>query len=302
MTPTIDIRHLRYFLAVAEELSFTHAAERLRMAQPPLSQQIAQLERHVGTSLFVRRPRVSLTAAGQVFRGVAERTLTQLARGVDAAARTGHLASDRVVVGFASSVVFTTLPAAFRSFAKHHPGIELELKELHSSAQADALRAGIIDVALLRQRPLDRDIASEPAVSEPFVAVLAAGHPLASRARLAPRTLAAEPFILFPRAVAPTLHDEISTICRLGAFSPRVLHEALEWHTIVGLVAAGLGVTIAPAGVQRMRWRGVVYRPLYRTPVEASIMMAYRRSPAPQASVMALVAALRDVSGERAKR
>jgi DNA-binding transcriptional LysR family regulator len=277
MGQSVDLRHLRYFVAVAEELSFTGAARRLGMAQPPLSQQIRQLEDEVGSPLFSRLPRVALTEAGTVFLESARRTLAQIALAIESAGRVGRGAAGRLTVGFTSSVVFTPLPTAFSAFVARYPDVELQLREMHSGAQIEALRGGTIDVGLLRESPRDGDLEAEPVFREPFIALLPARHPLAKRPRVAPKQLAEEPFILFPRRIAPSLHDQILAVCREGGFSPRVQHEALEWHTVSGLVGAGLGVAVAPAGIAGLRWRGVAYRPLKPSAVQASIMMCRRR-------------------------
>jgi DNA-binding transcriptional LysR family regulator len=277
MDRNVDLRHLRYFVAVAEELSFTRAARRLGIAQPPLSQQIRRLEEAVGSPLFVRVPRVALTEAGAAFLEIARRTLAQLALGIDVAGRVGRGVAGRLTVGFASSVMFTPLLGAFGAYSARYPDVEFQLREMHSGAQLEALRAGTIDVGLLRESPSDADLDVETVIREPFIAVLPVRHPLAAKSRVAPHQLAGEPFILFPRKVAPTLYDQIAAVCRAGGFSPRVKHEALEWHTVTGLVGAGLGVAVAPAGLAALRWRGVAYRPLAPLAVQASIVMCRRR-------------------------
>jgi DNA-binding transcriptional LysR family regulator len=291
----VDVRRLRYFVAVAEELSFTRAARRLGLAQPPLSQQIRRLEQQVGAVLFQRLPRVALTEAGTVFLETARRTLAQLALGVDAAGRVGRGVAGRLTVGFASSVVFTTLPRAFRAFSARYPDVELRLQEMHSGAQLAALRAGTIDVGLLRESPSDGDLEMETVFREPFIAVLPLRHPLGAQSRIAPRQLAKEPFILFPREIAPTLYDQIAAICRAGDFAPRVKHEALEWYTVTGLVGAGMGVSIAPAGLARLRWPGVVYRPLQPVGVQTSIVLCRRRDSS-RGAVESFVRLLREPS------
>jgi DNA-binding transcriptional LysR family regulator len=279
MPPAVDLRHLRYFVAVAEELSFTAAARRLGMAQPPLSQQIRQLEESVGSPLLERTPRVALTEAGHALLEVARRTLAQVEQGMDAARRVGRGDAGRLTVGFASSVVLTSLPRAFHAFSTRYPAVELRLREMHSGAQLDALRAGTIDVGVLRESPDDEELSAEIVLREPFVALLPQRHPLTARSRVAPGAMAGEPFVLFPRAVAPTLYDQIAAVCRAGDFSPRVTHEAAEWLTVSGLVGAGMGVSIAPAGVQQLRWAGVVYRPIHPSKVETSISVCRRREP-----------------------
>ena len=281
MSQSVDLRHLRYFVAVAEELSFTRAARRLGMAQPPLSQQIRRLEEAVGSPLLARLPRVSLTEAGTVFLEAARRTLAQIELAVDAAGRVGRGLSGRLTVGFASSVVFTPLLQAFRAYGARYPDVEFQLREMHSGAQLEALRAGTIDVGFLRESPSDGDLEVETVIREPFVTLLPVRHRLAAQARVTPRQLANESFILFPREIAPTLYDQIAAVCREGDFSPRVKHEALEWHTVTGLVGAGMGVAIAPAGLARLRWRGVAYRPLKPLAVWSSITMCRRREPSP---------------------
>jgi DNA-binding transcriptional LysR family regulator len=277
MTASVDLRHLRYFVAVAEELSFTVAAKRLGMAQPPLSQQIRQLEEVVGSPLFERIPRVKLTEAGVVFLEVARRTLSQLALGVDLAGRVGRGAAGKLTVGFASSVVFTGLPNAFSAFASRCPDVAFQLREMHSGAQLEALRAGTIDIGFSRESSTDPDLEVETIFRESFIAVLPERHPLAKLSSVAPRQLAREEFVLFPREIAPMLYDQIAAVCRAGDFSPQVKHQALEWHTVSGLVGAGLGVSIAPAGLSQLRWPGACYRPLKPLSVRTAIVMCRRR-------------------------
>jgi DNA-binding transcriptional LysR family regulator len=258
----IELRHLRYFAAVAEELHFGRAARRLGMAQPPLSQQIGRLEEMLGCALFTRRPRVALTPAGEVLLGVARRSLAQVAQGVETTRRAGRGEAGVLTVGFAASVMLAPLPAVIRAFRDRHPGVELRLRELSTSAQVQALADGTIDVGFLREPAPDPEIACEPLVREPFVAVLPPAHPLAGRRGIPLDELAEEPFVHFPREVAPTLHDQVMALCRQAGFSPRVVQVAQEWLTIVGLVEAGLGVSLAPASFRRLRWGGVRYVPL----------------------------------------
>jgi DNA-binding transcriptional LysR family regulator len=150
---------------------------------------------------------------------------------------------------------------------------------MHSGQQLAALRTGTIDVGLLRESPGGTDLAMETILRESFVAVLPSRHRLAARARITPRLLAGESFILFPAELAPTLFDQIAAVCRAGDFSPRIGHEALDWHTITGLVSVGLGVSIAPAGLAGLKWPGVAYRPLQPLAVRTSIVMCRRREP-----------------------
>lgn len=278
MTGGIDLRQLRQFVAVAEEGHFGRAAERLGMAQPPLSQAILRLEQQVGHALFTRRPRVRLTAAGEVLLGTARRTLAQVEAGVDAARRAGRGEAGRLTIGFAASVLPGVLPGIVRAYRDAYPGVELRLRELATAAQADALRDGSIDVGFLRQPAEDAELACEPLLREPFAAVLPPGHPLGAARRVRLGALAGEPFVLFPRAVAPTLHDQVNALCAAAGFAPRIVQEAQEWLTIVGLVEAGLGVSVVPASFRRLRWGGVVYRPLTPTGAATVVSLCWRRA------------------------
>lgn len=259
----IELRHLRYFVAVAEDLSFSRAAERLGMAQPPLSQQIQRLETLVGHPLFERRPRVRLTPAGEAFLLAARRALAQVEQGVEATHRAARGEIGTVTVGFAASMILGLVPEVVRAFRKRFPGVDLQLRELSSAAQVQALRDGQIDVGLVREPfPTDKELRFETVGGESFVAVLPPEHPLAGQRRIPLTALAEEPFVHFPRQVAPGLYDRILTLCQDAGFHPRVVQEAHEWLTIVGLVEAGMGVSLVPESFRKLKWGKVVYRPL----------------------------------------
>jgi len=273
----IELRHLRYFLAVAEELSFSRAAERLGMAQPPLSQQIQRLETLVGHELFERRPRVRLTPAGEAFLAAARRALAQVEEGVEASHRAARGEVGTVTVGFAASMILSVVPGAVRAFRRRFPGVDLQLRELSSAAQLAALREGRIDVAFVRESPFsDRELGCERLREEPFVAVVPPEHPLAARRRIPLDLLAEEPFVHFPRPVAPGLYDLILALCQGAGFKPRVVQEAQEWLTIVGLVEAGMGVSLVPESFRKLRWGKVVYLPLDRATARSTILLCWR--------------------------
>jgi DNA-binding transcriptional LysR family regulator len=278
---SVELRHLRYFVAVAEELHFGRAAKRLHMAQPPLSQQIARLERSVGYALFERYPRVALTEPGRVLLAVARRTLQQVAQGLDATRRAGRGESGALTVGFAASAMLTGLPAVFRAFRDAYPEAELRLREMSTSAQLDALRAGTLDAGFLREPAADAAVIAEPVVREPFMAVLPPSHPRAGAGALDLRAMADEPFVLFPRAVAPTLFDQVLGLCRNAGFHPKQVQEAQEWLTIVALVDAGLGVSLVPASFRRLGWGGVTYHPLSPEGIRTTIALCRRREDPP---------------------
>ena len=280
MNQPIELRHLRYFVAVAEELHFGRAAEKLGIAQPPLSQQIKSMEALVGYPLFERRPQVRLTPAGEALLEVARRTLAQVEEGLDLTRRAGRGDAGRLTVGFAASILTTALPEILRTYRERHPGVELRLRELSSAAQAAALADGSIDVGFVREAVEQAaGLTCEPVLREEFVAVLPPAHPLAERGQLPLADLSGEPFVHFPRAVAPALFDQIADACQRAGFRPRVVQEAQEWLTILGLVEAGLGVSLVPASFQRLRWGGVQYRPLGPPREFTDVFVCWRASP-----------------------
>lgn len=296
MNEKIELRHLRYFAAVAEELHFGRAAERLGIAQPPLSQQIKSLEELVGYPLFERRPQVRLTPAGEALLEVALRTLAQVEEGLDSTRRAGRGEAGKITVGFAASILTTALPEILRTYRERFPGVELRLRELSSAAQAAALSDGGIDVGFVREAvEYGEGLICEPILREEFVAVLPPAHVLAGRAELPLGELAGEPFVHFPRAVAPALYDQIGDACRRAGFRPRVVQEAQEWLTILGLVEAGLGVSLVPDSFRRLRWGGVQYRPL-APPREFTDVFVCRREAAPAPAVAPLIEIARGVA------
>lgn len=284
MTPPIELRHLRYFVAVAEEASFGRAAARLGIAQPPLSQQIAQLETRIGRRLFDRRPRVALTAAGQVLLPAARRQLALLHQSIEATRLAGAAGRTVLQVGIASSAILLGLPLLLRRFCTAHPRVEIRLKELHSAEQIVQLGSGALDLAILREPGPDETFVTEAIVREPLAAVLPAGHAGARRPQVPLKALALERFVLFPRASAPTLYDQIVAACAESGFAPRVEQEAREWHTVLGLVAAGFGVSVAPLGVRGLRLAGVAVRPLRPGTARVALFVCHPREAASPAA------------------
>lgn len=262
MTQTPELRHLRYFVALAEERHFGRAAARVGIKQPPFSQQIQQLERMLGTPLLVRRPTVRLTETGEALLQPARRLLSQADRAFEAARRTAEGQAGQLDVGFAASTLPLGLARAIHAYRRAAPQVELRLHEMSSAAQSVALRDGMIDIGVVREPAIEAGITSESVFREPFVAVLPPGHPLAKRRSMPLAALSEDAFVHFPRDVSPGLFDRIALLCRAAGFLPAVLQEAREWLTIVSLVEAGLGVTLAPASFTRLRWGAVRYVPL----------------------------------------
>ena len=258
-----DLRQLRYFVAVAEELHFGRAAARLGMAQPPLTQQIQKLERLLGYPVFSRRPRkTTLTEAGRALLPDAVRILRECDEAVEHARRAGRGETGRIALGTPPSVMLTRLPAAIRRYRERYPGVHFALREMSTSAIADALSAETLDIGLLREVESVGSFQTESILREPIVAVLPRGHALARRPRLSLRHLSKEPFVLFPRHLGEAFYDRLHSYCLDAGFSPHVVQEATQWQSVVTFVETGLGVSLAPACVERFRWPGIVFRRL----------------------------------------
>lgn len=276
----MELRHLRYFVAVAEAQHFTRAAKALGMEQPPLSQQVQMLEREIGAPLFKRLPRgVTLTDAGHAFLDDARRILRDTEQATERARRVARGEQGRIRVGMINSAPFHTLiPQVIREFRKRYPNVALTLEERTTPGLAAAVLNQTVDMAFVR--PLletDRALCAEPLLDEEMLVALPSGHPLCARARIPLLALSIEPFVLFPHAVGAGLHDEIIGACRKAGFSPRIVQETMQVTSIVNLVAAGLGVSIVPASMQQANIEGVTYRPIRNPAPKARLSLLYRR-------------------------
>jgi DNA-binding transcriptional LysR family regulator len=272
----VELRHLRYFVAVAEELHFGRAAARLHMAQPPLSQQIRHLERELDVALFARtKRRVELTAAGRVFLEEARALLAGAEQAVRTVQRASRGEIGQLAIGFVPSADLDVLPRVLSVWKAHSPQVEISLHALLSGAQIDALHAGAIQVGFVRLPVDETGLVVEPIQREPLVAALPSGHRLAGSARVNLADLAADTMVLFTRDVAPGYYDVFIAACRRAGFTPRLLH-ASSMQTNLGLVAAGLGVTLMPASIRNLRRAGVVYRPLAFPVPHVEMAVAHR--------------------------
>ena len=275
----MELRYFEYFVAVAEELSFSRAAERLNISQPPLSQQIQRLEKELGVQLFVRTKRkVELTEAGNIFLEEAQRTLFQADEAVRVAQRAGRGELGRLVIGFVGSSAYGFLPTAIRTFRERFPDIELTLKELTTMEQVEALRTEQIDLGFLRPPIFEDSLEQEPVQKEPFLIALSEKHPLAHRAIVSPQLLAHERFILVPRTLAPGFYDQMIAICAEAGFHPKMVQEAIQFHVIISLVAAGLGIAFVPSSIQTFQRADVVYLPLEQVTTQAEIVAVWRKN------------------------
>ena len=265
----MELRHLRYFVAVAHEGHVTRAAEKLHIQQPPLSQQIRALEREIDAALFVRHPRgVSLTDAGRSFLADAEQILAQAEHAKIRARRTARGEVGRIAVGFTTSAPFHPLVArAIREFRGNRPNVSFVLEESSSGDMVSGLRDDRLDVAFIRSGLVDPEgITVHPLLQEDMVAAFPARHPLTRRARLTLKDLADETLILYRRPDGRGLYDVIIAACAEAGFSPHVGQEAPRIVSTLNLVAAGLGITIVPASLSRLPLEGVTYKPLTGRP------------------------------------
>ncbi|MFL9677173.1 LysR substrate-binding domain-containing protein [Pseudomonas marginalis] len=277
----MELRHLRYFIAVAEELHFGRAAQVLGISQPPLSQQIQALEQEVGARLFERtNRRVELSEAGRLFLHEARLVLAQVDKAADVARRAQLGELGELKIGFTSSAPFnSTIPQAIFAFRQAFPAVHLNLQEMSSTEVAESLVDESIQVGLMRPLPLPDSLSVIELMREPLVAVLNAGHPLVagSESGLHLAQLAQEPFVFFPRTYGSGLYAQLLNLARDAGFSPHFAQEAGEAMTIIGLVAAGLGVSVLPASYQRIRIDGVVYRTLLDQEAVTAVWLVQRK-------------------------
>jgi DNA-binding transcriptional LysR family regulator len=277
-----ELRHLRYFVAVAEELNFSRAARRLHMAQPPLSAAIRRLERELGHDLFVRTTReVTLTDAGRELLGGARRTLDEAERAVAAARRAGAGELGQLRVAFSWSARFETLPALGQAFRAGHPDVELLAQEMWNSRMISALRSGAVDVAVSLCPDVTPEVEDELVRTESVVALLAATHELAGRRSIPLRALAGEAFVLFPRELAPRLHDALVGICRSAGFEPELRSESLHTGWELRILAELAVVALVPASVAGDLPEGVVAVSLSEPAEPLETRLLWRRDGAP---------------------
>lgn len=273
----MELRHLRYFIAVAEELHFGRAATRLGLTQPPLSQQIRQLEDEIGVRLFSRAERrVTLTAAGSEFLDYARAALGQVHSGVRSAQRVQRGELGELVVGFISSMAYTYLPWVLRIFRSRYPDVALVLNEQATPEQLRTLEDGRLQVGLLRGPIESPALASTTLLKEPFVVALPSNHRLSGTRKLSLSQLAQDPMIMFPRRIGGRFYDQVLSLCRRAGFTPEVSQEAIQMHVAVGLVSARIGVALVPASIQLLPIRGVIFRPLTERGSDAEICIAWR--------------------------
>ncbi len=280
----MELRHLRYFVALADELHFGRAAQRLHIVQPALSKQIAALERELGVQLFVRTKRsVAITDAGRVFAPEARSILMRVERAIETTKLTAQGDIGRLEIGCIAPATWSVLPGALRSFSQRYPGVKLRLTELPSASQLDALHSGTIDVGFVRL-PLHDDMLRFDIIHrEPFIATVPETHPLAAQKDISVRELAAEPFIAATRSAEPGFYDQCIAVFAEHGVVPRVVEEGNAPSAILGMIAMGLGVTVSPASILSMPRVGVVCRPLRKSSVVLELGVVRHPEPGPPA-------------------
>ncbi len=280
----LELRDLKRFATLAEERHFGRAAVRLGMGQPQLSRALQRLERLVGTRLLERTSReVAVTEAGQSLLADALRMLMIAEAAPAAARRAARGEAGRLILGFSGSCAYAFLPVAVEGFRRAYPDVELALQEMAADRLVEELREARLDIALMRRLGVPQGLAGALVFEEPMVAALPKAHRLASRARIKPAELADSPFVIFPRHNGTDFHRQVSQICAEAGFAPQVAQEVSPMHALIGLVGAGVGVAIVPESVRKLRFSGVVYRPLEGVGAQSQVWAAWRgeRLPAP---------------------
>ncbi len=277
----VDLRHLRQFIAVAEELHFHRAAERLNMSQPPLTATVRRLEEEIGAPLLERGNRVvRLTPAGQVLLEQARLTVAQadsaVAAARDAAAgRTGTLR-----LTYVGSALYGRLAETVRAFRRSFPRVRLELKEATTAAQVAAVRDGASDLAvLLPPLPDETGLRLTAFDRDRFAIALPAAHPLAGKTELALADLADAPFVMWPAAEGRGFHHQVIQLCATAGFVPRVVQEAHQIHGVLALVAVEIGVAVVPASMAGFRAEEIVYRPLAEPGADFTLVLCHSDAP-----------------------
>lgn len=289
----MEFRHLRYFLALAEELHFGRAAQRLSISQPPLSLNIQQLEASVGARLFTRNSRgVQLTAAGQAFVPAARALLAQAGAAMREAREVAQGQAGELQIGFAGTLLYCGLPQVLQRFQASHPKLRLALRELSSSEQLAQLVRDRLDVGFVHTPRVPPGFEQVLVASQPLVVCLPAGHALARKRQLALSALQGQALVVVSRAVSPDYHERILAECELAGWLPPVVHELRHWLSVVALVAQGQGAALVPAALAQSALAGAAFVPLQGTPLRYDTRCLWR-SGREQAALQDFVAAVR---------
>jgi DNA-binding transcriptional LysR family regulator len=275
----MELRHLRYFCAVAEERSFTLAARRLHISQSGVSGQVRDLEQELGVALFRRNQRsVSLTPEGSAFLSEARDILDRADRAVEMVAQATKGCCGRLKIGLCGPATAPFLPRLIREFRRRLPGISLSLRDLDPAHQPGALVSGEIDIGFTRGIPaaLRGTLASEVFFHESLVAALPKGHRLENSSAISLKDLATDRFVLYARENAPELSDAILSLCKRARFSPNIVDTPSLWQSVLTMIEAGEGISIVPETVKHLQSRDVVFRPLRDRGCTVEVVLAWR--------------------------
>jgi DNA-binding transcriptional LysR family regulator len=299
---SMELRHLRYFCAVAEERSFTAAARRLNASQSGLSGQVRDLEREIGVLLLRRDQReVSLTPEGSAFLQEAKAILTRAEQAVNIAVKASQGEFGKLSLGLCGPVTAMFLPKLIRAFRKRYPAVTLSLKEYAPFEQVKALINGDIDLGFTRTVPAEAKhlLKSELLFREPLIAAIPKDHPLAGGERISLSQLAGERLVLFSREAGPDIFDSITAMCKRARFTPKVAANPNSWQSVLTLVEAAEGIALVPACVQQLRSNDVVFRPLRdaRCLLDAIVVWRRNETDAVRQSVLAMILEKRDEWG-----
>ena len=280
----MELRHLRYFVAVAEERHFSRAAQRLHVSQPPLSQQIQALEAELDVPLFTRgRGGVRRTAAGDALLPLARGILDAVQHAITQTRQAGRGEAGRLRIGFAGSMPFTDImPRLLRDYRAAWPQVTLDLREQPSQAQIDDLLADRLDLGFLRHTPSIADPRLDTLVvqREALLVAIHVDHPLAAQSSVRLADLREQPFVLYSASLGSGLREQTLALCAQAGFTPRIAQEVHEMPTLIGLISAGLGVGIVAASMQRAQLPFVAYRPLRGVRARTEVLLAWRRDDA----------------------
>lgn len=279
----MELRHLRYFVVLADELHFGRAAKRLNISQPPLTVNIKQLEASLGVELFERSSRgVRLTPAGEAFRKSALQILAQVSVASQQALEVATGVTARVRLGFVGSMLFRGLPERLEKFQRLYPNVQVQLTEINSSQQLDALTKGVIDLGFVHTDRVASGLEHALYMSEPFVLCLPVRHPASSASDVKPELLKATPLVLFSRGASPDYYERVITLCAMLGWNPLVRHEVRHWLSVVALVRKGMGAALVPRALMDSGVHDVIFKNLPDSHICSDVYVVWRDKALPQ--------------------
>lgn len=280
----MELRHLRYFVVLADELHFGRAAQRLAMTQPPLSFNIKQLEASLGVTLFERSSKgVKLTPAGDSFRESALRLLAEAEQAQTLARQVAAGTTSKLRVGFVGSMIFRGLAERLQRFQEAYPLVQVQLTELNSAEQVEAIGRRQLDIGFVHTSRIPADMKRFMYMSEPFVCCLPQSHPAADQASIELRELSSDAFILFSRGASPDYFERILALCAEQGLQPLVKHEVRHWLSVVSLVAKGVGVAVVPNALREAGIAGVRFVPLSASKYRSEVFCVWQERRLPTA-------------------